>query len=241
MNYERLTVDNFETRLKSGTYSGLTGARRAIGKADWSKKDKERAQELANKFYESGGKPTKAPTKAPKPTKTKTAAKAKTAKPAKTAAPKTATSKSHTSESTPVRQPVAMASPLRAARLGSLDDTRFNSAAAVIASFANRGALTPAEQEAYDISLAEFTLEAQPAARKPPERAPKRQPVVRQPEAVEDEEATPAVRQNEQVAAPRIVIPPNGADDLMTAEQREQHERLKKAAAAIPATLGQQS
>lgn len=69
-SYEKLTLDRFKGALKEGKYESLTGARRAIGKTtSWTAKEREAAQELANKHF--GGAPS-----TPKP---KAAAK-KTAK-----------------------------------------------------------------------------------------------------------------------------------------------------------------
>jgi hypothetical protein len=51
MNYEKLTLQRFTLCLKENKYQGLTGARRAIGKTDWSAADRARAHELANHFF----------------------------------------------------------------------------------------------------------------------------------------------------------------------------------------------
>lgn len=82
MNYEKLTVESFAAKLKEGKYETLTGARRAIGKtSSWSPKEKEKAQELANKHFDGAPVP-KAVTKA--------ATKKLDAAPAKKTAKKTA-------------------------------------------------------------------------------------------------------------------------------------------------------
>jgi hypothetical protein len=239
MNYERLTVDRFELNLKEGKYAGLTGARRAIGKANWTTKEREKAKEIANKFFD-GGKPSVAKTKAPKPEKK--AAKApkpekKAAKPAKVkAAKKTAPTIPSTKRAAALTPPAAGFELQLAGvvRVGNLDDTRFNGTCAVISGFANRGSLTPAEQRAYDISLEEFALLAQPAAK----AAVKRQPVTSTPETQGD--GSPAVQPNERVAAPKVTIPKVDLS-TMTVEQREEHTRLVAAVKALPTTLGQQA
>ena len=51
MNYDKLTVPRFVERMESGLYKNITAARRAIGKADWSAKDRERARALANAHF----------------------------------------------------------------------------------------------------------------------------------------------------------------------------------------------
>jgi hypothetical protein len=71
MNYEKLTPEKFVTKLKAGEYESLTGARRGIGKADWSDADKEAARTKAEKHF--GGVPAPA-----KKTATKKAPAAKT-------------------------------------------------------------------------------------------------------------------------------------------------------------------
>lgn len=50
-NYEKLTLEKFKTNLKGGKYATLTGARRAIGKADWSNVDREAARATADKHF----------------------------------------------------------------------------------------------------------------------------------------------------------------------------------------------
>lgn len=51
-NYEKLTFDGFKKKLNDGGYQGgLTGARRAIGKTDWSEADKNKARSLAEKYF----------------------------------------------------------------------------------------------------------------------------------------------------------------------------------------------
>lgn len=55
MNYEKLTLERFQNRLENGSYAGLTGARRAVGKTDWSEAQKKRAYKLAEEHFASGG------------------------------------------------------------------------------------------------------------------------------------------------------------------------------------------
>lgn len=57
MNYEKLTVDRFSDNLKTQKYQGITGARRAIGKTNWSQKDKDKAHALANTYFGEEGTP----------------------------------------------------------------------------------------------------------------------------------------------------------------------------------------
>lgn len=81
MNYEKLNRTRFSENLNSGKYANLTGARRAIGKASWTDKEKESARHEAEKFF-GGATPTAA---------SSTPKKASAAKAAKTAKPKTVT------------------------------------------------------------------------------------------------------------------------------------------------------
>lgn len=55
MNYEKLTLERFQSRLENGSYAGLTGARRAVGKTDWSEAQKKRAYKMAEEHFASGG------------------------------------------------------------------------------------------------------------------------------------------------------------------------------------------
>ena len=63
MKYEKLTVDGFIKRLHSGGYKSITGARRAIGKAQFSGDGKERARAEANKHFDAQPAADKAPRK----------------------------------------------------------------------------------------------------------------------------------------------------------------------------------
>jgi len=84
MNYQKLTLATFSENLAGGRYQNVTGARRAIGKADWSQADKDKAQALANKHFgenEAPAKPAKQKAAAKKPAVKAAAVKA--AKPAK--------------------------------------------------------------------------------------------------------------------------------------------------------------
>lgn len=80
--YEKLTVASFTSKLQSGDYASLAGARRAIGKAqDMSTNDKNKAREAADKYFMGGAAPkTKAPAPVKKAPVKKVAAVAKPAK-----------------------------------------------------------------------------------------------------------------------------------------------------------------
>lgn len=190
MNYEKLTVERFAQNLKDGKYAGLTGSRRAIGKTDWNKSDRERAHDMANKHFAKSGAATKDKTAKPaksaaakKPKVVKKAASAaakKTTKVAKAAAPKPAAqtadaAPSPTPSSRPPREPVVAGVP----RL-VFDDpmtVRQHSSSMVIAALSGR-ALNPLEQRAYDLaneSFAKNTTEELGKADSPPS-APKSVP-----------------------------------------------------------------
>lgn len=51
MNYQKMNLQSFQQRLREGVYKGITGARRAIGKADWDETEANKAYELANKHF----------------------------------------------------------------------------------------------------------------------------------------------------------------------------------------------
>jgi hypothetical protein len=77
MSYTKRDLAAFGEKLNNGGYPGIGGARRAIGKYDWSEKDKAAGHLLINKYFEEG---------AAKPAKAKAAGKSvkeKEAKPAK--------------------------------------------------------------------------------------------------------------------------------------------------------------
>lgn len=118
MNYEKITLAKFSERLAEGKYNSVAGARRAIGKTEWSEADKSKAQALVNKKFgvdASAPKATKSPKaakapkapkaakkaaakapKAPKPAKDPKAPKGKRGRPRKNPAPDTVTLQSGT-------------------------------------------------------------------------------------------------------------------------------------------------
>lgn len=66
MRHATLTIAVFEDKLREQQYAGLTGARRAIGKANWSEQDKEHARRLADAYFGAQA-PGAAPGKRPAP------------------------------------------------------------------------------------------------------------------------------------------------------------------------------
>ena len=233
MNYEKLTVERFIANLKEGRYAGLTGSRRAIGKTDWSKKDKETAHAAADKHFSKAGAATKGKA-APKKAKSaavkkvakkaaKSAKRAAAAKPA--SAPKAAASAPPAPK--PVREPVTSTSPRPGDDPGAV---RQNSAATVIAAFRNSGSLNPLEQKAYDVATASYSVYAQelelravatlsPSAPTPTPAAPKaargRQPAAPRQPRVAAAPAPSESDENPSVASPAVsakeVIAPPGA------------------------------
>lgn len=146
-------------------------------------------------------------------------------------------------------------------RLLQADDpmtVRQNSASTVIAAYRNAGPLNPLEQRAYDVATAEYAVGASPAAvqaladattaeptAKPkkslPTPAPQVGSTLHVPPAVAVTGASPsnpatvtAPRIALPESSPRLANPENGSVDLkdLTPEEREQHERLAKAAQA---------
>lgn len=67
MNYEKITVPRFAERLKGNMYKNVTAARRAIGKADWSPNDRQKAHQITNKHFGADASPV--PTKSTNPVK----------------------------------------------------------------------------------------------------------------------------------------------------------------------------
>lgn len=66
MNYEKMTLEKFAANLKEGRYKNLTGARRAIGKADWKETDRDKARAMAEKALPDETKDSKQSAKTPK-------------------------------------------------------------------------------------------------------------------------------------------------------------------------------
>jgi hypothetical protein len=243
MNYEKLTVERFAARLKENAYKGLTGARRAIGKTDWTKKDKERGHELANEFFGDAPKAaakatTKKASAAPKAAAKKKASaapakKAAAAKPAK----KMAASKAPPPPATPTRRAAALPDPdyVVPASPPILEEvTRQNSASAVIAALRSSGPLNELEQRAYDVATAEYAENASKAARRIIATAARGIPTPGPLAPAGDDEAV-------QVAPGAVARIPvtNGTAPNLTPEEQQQFERLQKGQAAVPALLGQ--
>ncbi len=164
MAYEKMTPEAFARALKEGKYSGLTGARRAIGKASWPEADKHKAAAAALKHF---GEP------APKTAAAKPAVAKKTAKKGRRGAlvvhgtahdvAETSTLNGHVSPSVPesppakvTRSPVAPSGSVSTERA-----TRQNSAAMVISSLGNRD-MTALEQRAYTLALGELCATTSP-------------------------------------------------------------------------------
>lgn len=160
MNYEKLSVERFAQKLQEDEYKGLTGARRAIGKCrDWSKKEKEKAQELANAYF--GGSPV-AP-KVAKPAKKAAAPAAKkAAKPAKKAA---APAKLALVAEKPAKAPkaakpakkaaalaVSLPEPVRVQRGVNPAETNTGAAGIVNVLGSRALSLTPLEQQTYEMA-----------------------------------------------------------------------------------------
>jgi hypothetical protein len=257
MNYEKLTVDSFIENAQNGKYAGLTGARRAIGKATWNEKDKKRAHDFADKYFADGKNATKKEvTPRPQPKKAKKAAAAAAAPAVKKTAKKTAgrRGRAPATEAAPKRTPVTGVKASSSQqdlfptppRLGNGDDpttVRQHAASTVIAAYRNTGELNPLEQRAYDIATAEYSENARESARRLVAAAregltlPERIPT-----PPSDDDASSAIQGDEVVAQPgaaRIVVPPQAerqpeAPPSATLDPvaQAQHERLKRAAEA---------
>lgn len=232
MNYEKLTVAKFEENLKAGKYKGLTGARRAIGKADgWSEKDRAKARGVADKHFSSGG--ASAPAKkakgahgskpakkvASKKVATKKTAAAPKASSKRTAAKKTAGK----SKSSPVSiAPVSGVAPIHI-HIPSQDISNEHVLALLQGSVVSARAagiqLSDKEQAVYEHVLDRLVVAPVPAAtlkndlekqpkvtKREPKTSPKTDESTPAPVAASPEVATPAVPQ--QVVQPSAVTPP---------------------------------
>jgi hypothetical protein len=81
MGYTGLDLAGFKTKLKNGGYGSLTGARRAIGKAQsWDDADRAKANVMADKHFSDGSTPAAPAKKAKTPVKRQAQAAALAAK-----------------------------------------------------------------------------------------------------------------------------------------------------------------
>jgi hypothetical protein len=239
MNYEKLTPERFAIKLKEGAYASRTGARRAIGKADWKLKDKEEMRVLANarRWAPESGRTAKPAAKAPKVAKS-TKKNIQGAKPAKRVARRAAYD-THPGKSAAPGQsvvPMSMAPQFDGNFLGA-EEMRLASNSAVIAGFSGRTTLDPLERSAYEVSLREHVRLADSSSRPggAAESAPrgrKREPKTStSPVPESDDQASPGLKADETVGqTPRIQIP-DGSH--LTGEARVQHERMAASAKAV--------
>lgn len=256
MNYDKLTVERFKERLDAGEYDGLTGARRAIGKAKWNDKDRERARALADAhFGADGGKPAPKKAAAKKPAPKKAAAAPKKVAAAKPApAPKKAAAKKAASRPSsapaPVREVAAPSHPApfrapapapaaTAAPYHLEEATRSNSAALVIQAMRGTGPLSSLEARTYAVAQEEYWASARESARQAVDVATHGVPVPQPLENAPVQQAAPEHVTAPVGAPPRIPVQENGVLPPMTPEQQAQYDRLKQGAVAIPAILGQ--
>ena len=165
-NVSIFTFELFKKRLADGTYKSITGARRGIGRSDWSEKDKDIARGLAEKYFGAeasepkAAKATKKSASTPPPAaKTKKSAKAPTSKPevsAKAASVKPAKATAPSFKSVAPSTEKVSGNELDAS-------SRVVAASRVIESLANRSR-TQEENTALHVALAEYVHHADPAA-----------------------------------------------------------------------------
>jgi uncharacterized protein YkwD len=169
MRYAKLDLATFTGNLSDGRYKDRTGARRAIGKvSEWSAKDKAAAHALVNKRFGESDSPTDLKegkkVKVAKPAK-RVAAKA-APKPVKAAAPKKA---SRTAAPAAFSRDAVSFTELRPAlAIGApepVSTSRMVASANVIQTLKNVTPLTPSEKLAYDVAVAEFTVNESDDAR----------------------------------------------------------------------------
>ena len=141
MSYEKLTLERFLERLKGKEYGSLAGARRAVGKTDWSTRAKNIGKEAINKFF--GVVEGEAPAAKPKKAAKKAAAAPKAPK-----APRAAKA--------------AKAPKVTKARASKADtsEQRAVGAASVITTLTQveltKGELSEPQKKAYDCALGEY-------------------------------------------------------------------------------------
>jgi hypothetical protein len=179
--YPKMEPAAFAAKLQSGGYDSRTGARKAIGKVSWSQKEKDAAHALINKTFGDGDAPAKAAkskkiAKPAKHTPRVTLMKddspkvAKTAKPAKRAYTKRAytVGKVSSPEAPTSHEQLVSEAVAKPVTFGgsSASDDRFHSAGNILVALTKREApRTEAEQQAYDVALAEAITHESPEAR----------------------------------------------------------------------------
>jgi hypothetical protein len=275
MQYAKMDLAKFTENVKGGRYETRTAARRAAGKADWSNKDRDAAHALINKHWGDDAVAQAKPSK-----------RGKTAKPAKRAA-KAAPAKTH---STPppakkaakaapraTRIPIAKSAPQGTVQtneagflrrtpvtLGAqepVSTSRMVASAGVIQAYKNVTPLTPIEKLAYDVAVAEFTVNESDEARAArlghrgtdtpePKRAPQQKaPPARKTPTNGAAETAPAVAPAP-ASRPHIAVPTAAAttpapapeapavgeldEQNLTDDQRAQLKRVREAVKTMP-------
>lgn len=258
MQYAKMDLAKFAENVKSGRYETRTAARRAAGKADWSNKDRDAAHALINKHWGDEATPSKPKrSKAAKPAKR--AAKAAPAKAA--SAPPPAKKAAKPAKRAPrAAAPAAPSLDLRRTpvTLGAqepVSTSRMVASANVIQALKNVTPLAPIEKLAYDVAVAEFTVNESDEARavRMGQRAvpetpaePKRAPQPKAPPRKQTNgahEAAPPVppavtNARPHIAVPAQAAPPAPAEDIdeatLTPEQKAQLKRVRESVAAMP-------
>jgi hypothetical protein len=255
MNYEKLTVDSFIQKAKDGKYSGLTGARRAIGKTDWSDKDRKTAHAFADKFFAADDASKSKPARTPKVAKGKTERAPRTIKKAKKSPARAARAVPAASAAVaprrtpatprPVRTPVVPGPSLPRMMQGDDPSTvRAHSAALIVSALRNSGALNTDEQLTYDTAIREYSANARDSARLVGEAAAGKLPFPKGQAAGSDEAASGEEGPQSEVTAPpgtaaRIAVQPtNGEGQKVDPADQAAHDRLNRAKAAQAATEG---
>jgi len=178
MSYQKLSVDRFLVNLREGKYESPTGARRAIGKADWPEKEKARAREVTEKHFGGtvtvekkprgraarGAKPRAVAAAVKKPIFTEAeAAPKRRGRPRKNPVVEAAVPSAPPSF---LSVPVAPSSvPVLLNGDEAVSTLRQHAAATVIAAYRNASTLNTLEKQAYEIATREYCENALTATR----------------------------------------------------------------------------
>jgi hypothetical protein len=264
MQYAKMDLAKFAENVKGGRYETRTAARRAAGKADWSAKDRDAAHALINKTWGDDDVPSK-PKRAKAAKPAKRAAKAAPAKAASSPPPAKKAAKpakrapraqaAPTASSLPVQGSDLRRAPVTLGPQEPVSTSRMVASAGVIQALKNVTPLTPVEKLAYDVAVAEFTVNESDEARtvrmgqrpvEEPKRAPQTKAQPRKTPTNGASESAPAAP-TAPATRPHIAVPPAAAvpaptpsvgedpdEANLTPEQKAQLKRVRESVAAMP-------
>jgi hypothetical protein len=162
MGYTKMTLDMFIAKLKEGGYSGLTGARRAIGKSDWDEADKKSGNSAADKYFGDSKPAAKAASAEPKVAKKRGRKPGSGKKPASIPAEATpaATRQAKQTVPPPARAPRVARTPVsslpQSYGAGTESQKRMEAAIKVMELLRNSILQNPLEEKALTLAFGEF-------------------------------------------------------------------------------------